>query len=81
LHYGFEKVIRDNPECHRIWRCTPEASADGPHKLLAAGLMSVVTDEIRNEIDSGATPVYKTTWKLDHSVIPSDSVLGYLLNT
>lgn len=81
LHYGFEKTIRDNPECHKIWHCTPKVSAHGPHKLLAAGLLSVATDEIRNDIDSGATPVYKTTWKLDHSVIPSDSVLGYLLNT
>jgi hypothetical protein len=81
FHYGFEKTIRDDPECHRIWRCTPKVSADGPHRLLAAGLLSVATDEIRSEIDSGATPVYKTTWKIDHSLIPNNSVLGYLLNS
>jgi Capsular polysaccharide synthesis protein len=80
LHYGFEKVIRDNPECHRIWEYTPKISASGPHKLLASGLTSTATDEIRAEIDSGATPVYKTTWKID-SLVPTDSVLGYLLNT
>jgi hypothetical protein len=81
LHYGFEKVIREDDECSKIWRSTSKLSADGPHKLLAAGLMSAATPEIRQEIDSRDTPVYKTTWKIDDSKISSASVLGYLLST
>lgn len=81
LHYGFEKVIREDKECRKIWQCTPKLSADGPHKLLTAGLMSAATPEIRRQIDNRASPVYKTTWKIDDSMISSNSVLGYLLNT
>jgi hypothetical protein len=79
VHYGFEKLIREDPECGQIWSHTPKISADGPHRLFAAGLLSPATDSVRAEIDRREVPVYKTTWKLEDSTIPSGSVLGYLL--
>jgi hypothetical protein len=81
LHYGFEKLIREDPECARIWSRAPKISADGPHRLLAAGLLSQVTDSVRAEIDRREVPVYKTTWKLKDSAVSSGSVLAYLLDT
>lgn len=81
LHYGFEKLIREDRECSRVWQLTPKLSADGAHRLLTAGLMSTATHEIRREIDGQVSPVYKMTWKIDDSAISGDSVLAYLLST
>ena len=81
LHYGFEKVIREDPECHQIWSRTPKISADGPHRLIAAGLLSQATDSVRAQIDRREVPMYKLTWKLEDSAVPSHSVLAYLLDT
>lgn len=81
FHYGFEKLIREDPECGQVWSRTPKISADGPHRLLAAGLLSQATDSVRAEIDRREVPVYKTTWKLNDSAVPSGSVLAYLLDT
>lgn len=80
LHYAFEKLIREDKECARIWDATPKVSADGPHRLYAAGLLSQATRELREEIDCGRTPVYKTTWKLKEPAPPTGSVLSYLLD-
>ncbi|MGO8884549.1 MAG: capsular polysaccharide synthesis protein [Streptosporangiaceae bacterium] len=79
LHYGFEKLVREDPECADIWRRTPRISADGPHRLYRAGLLSPGSAELRSEIDRGEVPVYKTTWKLRGQPIPDDSLLRYLL--
>jgi hypothetical protein len=79
LHYGFEKLVRGDPECADIWRRTPKISADGPHRLYRAGLLAPASAELRSEIDRRETPVYKTTWKLGGQPIPADSLLGYLL--
>ena len=81
LHYGFEKLIREDPECGQIWSRTPKVSADGPHRLFAAGLLSQATDSVRAEIDRREVPVYKTTWKLKDSAVPSGSLLAYLLDS
>lgn len=80
IHFGFEKLIREDPECARIWDCTPKVSAVPPHRLYRAGLLSPISPKIRSEIDRRKVPVYKTTWDIREQAIPSDSVLGYLLD-
>jgi hypothetical protein len=80
LHYGFEKLVREDPECADIWRRTPKISADGPHRLYRAGLLGRASAELRREIDRSEVPVYKTTWRADEP-IPDDSLLGYLLQS
>jgi hypothetical protein len=81
LHYGFEKLVRDDPECARIWAGTPRISADGPHRLFRSGLLAPASAQLRADIDGRGVPVYKTTWKLPVSDIPADSTLAYLLGT
>jgi hypothetical protein len=82
LHYGFEKLVREDRECGEIWRRTPKVSAAGPHRLYAAGLLSQTTHSVRDAIDRREVPVYKITWKFrDASAVPSGSVLAYLLDT
>jgi hypothetical protein len=80
--YAFEKLINEDRECARIWSQTPKLSADGPHWLQrAVGLQSPASLSVRSEIDRGAVPLYKTTWRNAGAGIPSGSVLEYLLET
>jgi hypothetical protein len=79
FHYGFEKLVREDPECARIWHETPDISADGPHRLLKSGVLAPASAALRGEIDRREVPVYKLTWKLGDGPIPMDSALGYLL--
>lgn len=81
FHYGFERLVREDPECADIWRRTPKISADGPHRLYHAGLLGPGSAELRSEIDRREIPLYKTTWKLEGKAIPDDSLLRYLLDT
>jgi Capsular polysaccharide synthesis protein len=79
LSYALEKLIREDPECARIWARTSALDADGPHRLSEAGLLSPATDSIRAEIDNRKVPVYKTTWRVNGQQAPAGSVLSYLL--
>jgi hypothetical protein len=80
LHYAFERLVREDPRCASIWYGTPRISADPPHSLYRAGLLSPLSPAVRAEIDGGEVPVYKTMWKLGNSEIPGDSILSYLLD-
>jgi hypothetical protein len=77
-HFAFEKLVREDPECARVWEGTPKVSAVPPHRLHRAGLLSPVSVAIRSEIDRREIPIYKTAWKLGQA-IPEGSVLEYLL--
>lgn len=77
--YGFEKLIRHDPECADVWDRTPKISADGPHRLYRAGLLGPASAELRSEIDRREVPVYKTSWRLDPEAIRADSLVRYLL--
>jgi Capsular polysaccharide synthesis protein len=78
MHFAFEKLVREDPECARVWEGTPKVSAVLPHRLCRAGLLSPVSVAIRSEIDRRVVPIYKTSWDLRQG-IPEDSTLGYLL--
>jgi hypothetical protein len=81
FHYGFEKLVREDPEVARIWDSTPKVSADGPHRLLRNGLLEPVSPSTRAEIDRRATAVYKLSWKLGGRSIPPNSALAYVLDS
>lgn len=80
LHFAFEKLIREDPECARVWERTPEISAVLPHRLRRAGLLSPAPGAIQSEIDRREVPVYKTAWNLTQT-IPEGSILEYLLRS
>ena len=79
FHYAFEQLVHTDPDCARIWSRTPKVSADAPHRLWRAGLLSPVSPELRSEIDRRVVPVYKTAWNLGRDPLPDGSVLSYLL--
>lgn len=70
FHYMFSHLISTNAECQTIWNNTTKLSADAPHRIQRMGLHSPLNDTIRQEIDSKLTPIYKLTWKYDHSKSP-----------
>jgi capsular polysaccharide synthesis protein len=79
VHYGFEKVVREDVEAARIWNATPDMSANPPHGPVRQGLFQPVSAAVRADIDRGETPVYKLNWRLGERPIPPGSALGYLL--
>lgn len=79
FHYMFERLVSSDSECQIIWNNTKKISADVPHKIQIVGLFSPVNENIKNEIDAKYTPIYKLTWKYDHSKYSPSSVLYYLL--
>jgi hypothetical protein len=79
ISYGFEKLVREDAECSRIWQRTPRVSAKAPHRLYNLGLLSPASAEVRSEIDRREVPVYKTTWRVKGIAAPSGSILEYLL--
>jgi hypothetical protein len=81
ISYGLEKLIHKDADCARVWRDIPKLSADGPHSLNKAGLLSPVSPDLRSEIERGEVPVYKTNWRLASQQIPDSSILRYLLET
>jgi hypothetical protein len=79
FHYAFERLVRRDPDCRAVWARTPKVSADGPHRLYAAGLRSPLSSEMARQIDLAADPLYKLTWKDGPEPAPPGSVLAYLL--
>ena len=78
--YRLEKLVREDPDCRRVWERTPKVSAEAPHRLYRAGLLAPASAAIQSEIDGRVVPVYKTAWNLRSQDIPADSILGYLLD-
>lgn len=80
FHYGFERLVRNDPECARAWMNAPEVSADGPHLLIHRGLRSALTPALREAIDRPVAPVFKTTWKFKKP-LSAGSLLAYLISS
>ena len=81
FHYGFEKLVREDPEVARIWDATPKIGADGPHRPQKEGLLEPISAGLRDEIDRRDAALYKLSWKLDGRPIPPGSALDYILSS
>jgi hypothetical protein len=78
FHYGFEHLVRTDPESAAAWRAVPEV--DGPHGLWERGIHVPPSDELRAAIDERRVPLFKTSWKFDGPIVPGSS-LAYLVQT
>jgi len=81
FHYMFERLVSTDPKSQIIWENTKKLSADGPHFIQRYGLLSRPTEESKNQIDNKNTPLYKLTWKYDHSQYSQNSLLYYLIQS
>ncbi len=79
FHYLFAEVVARNRAAREVWSRTPRLSADGPHRLLAHGLLNPPSDEVRAAVDERREPLYKLTWHLSPDEVPADSTLDYAL--
>lgn len=79
LHYIFERLVSSDSEFRTIWSNTKKISADGPHRIRRLGLLSPINEKIKNEIDNKYMPIYKLSYRYDHSKYTPSSILYYLL--
>jgi len=79
FHYMFERLISTDSECHHIWKNTKKISAKNSQTIRKIGIISPLTENIKNEIDKKKTNIYKLTWKYDHRKYSASTVLYYLL--
>jgi len=79
FHFLFERIYLGDEKIKTLWDATPKISADLPHCLQHAGLLAPLPLEIKNEIDSGLSPVYKLAFKYNQSEVQPNSILHYLL--
>lgn len=79
FHYMFERLVSRDEECKDIWRNTKKISADLPLLALRLGLFSRPSKSIRKQLNNKEIPLFKLTWKYDHSRYHADTLLYYLL--
>jgi hypothetical protein len=77
-HYTFYKLITTDDTSKILWNKMPKISADGPHRLQRAGLLSKLTQGVKELIDGKEVPLFKLTWKLNKNDFTEESVLSYL---
>jgi len=84
-HYLFGELYNTNQTFKSLWDNVPSFPANGygPHYILANGLFSVITMNIRYVIDKKISPVYKLTYKNggERGFINRNSILNYLYST
>ena len=81
VHYLFRQLLESDEEFRRAWAATPKIAADGPLRLLRAGLLAPHPPETGALVERDAPHVVKLTYKTD---LPDDlrgTALGALLAT
>jgi hypothetical protein len=81
FHFLFERIYLDDEKVRAQWNAVSKISADIPHSLQKAGLFKPLSNELKSEIDSGSSPVYKLFWQYNPSEVQSNSILNYLFNS
>lgn len=78
-HYMFKVLVTQDEECRSIWENTKRISADQPHLIKHAGLLSPATEKMKKKIDECGAPLFKLTWKYDHDAYTENTLLHYLV--
>ena len=81
FHYIFYRVVAADERCGQIWSRTPKITADGPHRLQQAGLLSPLSTGLKAIIDEQRDPLYKLNWRYRRKDWRPDSVLDYLMQS
>lgn len=83
VHYLFGDIYNKDSTFKNIWDKVPKLSANGsgPHYLQEKGMFKNLISEIKNDIDSKITPLYKLTYKCNFSEYDETKNLYYLYST
>jgi hypothetical protein len=80
FHYLFYRVLATDGRSQELWQATRKISADIPHRLHFAGLLSPATAEVKAAIDGRQDPLYKLNWRREKDLVPG-CTMDYLLRT
>lgn len=77
IHYTFNKLILDDPECAKLWN---EAKPFPAGPLISQHFAKTLDgiEKTKREIDSGIVPMYKLNWRVDSSKSYWTAILAYL---
>lgn len=62
LHYTFNKMMLEHPECRLLWDASKEFDASEPHYLQSDNNI----DNAIEHINSKLSPMYKLNWRVDN---------------
>ena len=79
FHYMFERVVSTSDESKLIWRNTSKLSAVPPHLIQERGFFSAPSNSMKELISESKTPLFKLSWKYDHTRYSSNTLLYYVL--
>ena len=77
FHYLFSDICEADRRFNDNWVRVPKISADKPHSILEAGMLTLATPALIDEID-WESPVFKLSHKLENNHI-ENSLLWHLL--
>lgn len=80
FHYLFGDLYYSNKKFKCLWDKNQKINASKPHYIHRIGMSSLLTKQIKNEIDSSNTPLYKLSYKNLALEDGSKTVLSYLFN-
>jgi hypothetical protein len=82
-HYLFGDLYNSDNIFKNMWDKVPKLSANGigPHYLQEKGMFNNITSEIKNDIDTKITPLYKVTYKCNFPEYDETKNLYYLYST
>lgn len=79
FHYLFSKLYFADDTIQKKWDHVKKVSADIPHVVQHAGMLSKANDEIKLKIKRANAKLYKLSWKYDESQYKKDTTLYWLL--
>jgi hypothetical protein len=79
FHYGFERLVAQDPACRQIWRDPARISAEPPRLIERLGLHSAAKAAIQRQLQACPAPLFKLTWKYDHSRYAPGTLLHHLI--
>ncbi len=81
FHLLFGDLYNSDNKFKELWDLTPKISAHGPHYILYRGLLTKLSDEVKNHINEVKTPLYKLSYKYNMKKYNENCILSYLMNT
>lgn len=80
-HYLFGDLYNSDNKFKELWDSTPKISAHGPPYIQRQGLLTKLSDQVKNHINEVKTPLYKLTYRYDIKKYNEECNLSYLMNS
>jgi hypothetical protein len=81
FHYVFARTVRDDKLARKIWEQTPFVSADGPHRMYKAGVLSPMSATLTEDLAQCRERMYKLTWKFPAESFVEGCILDRIIKS